>query len=131
MLEKVEKIMLQSKWTHFPGVHAMLLKGYTSPATFKATILLLHRMTPLLNISIVDPTETTDSFPFNVIAILPYMLANYDDPNSLCIAVLCFYTFLFVTRRIQIFLSNHLVFIDRRQRNLLNGVQVNRKTWTI
>ena len=87
MLEKVEKIMFQSKWTHFPGVHAMLLKGCSSPATFKATILLLHQMTPLLNISIIDPTETTDSFPYNVIALLPYMLANYDNPNSLCITV--------------------------------------------
>lgn len=85
--EKIEKVMLQSKWTNFPGVHAMLLKGCTSVSTFKMTMVLLHKMTPFLEYSFIDPSETTDSFPFNVIAMLPYMLASYDDPNPLCIQV--------------------------------------------
>ncbi|XP_015783421.1 protein furry [Tetranychus urticae] len=83
--EKVEKVILQSKWINFPGVHAMLLKGCTSTATYQATIYLLHRLTPFLDLSFVDPSENIDSFPFNVFALLPYMLANYDDPNALCI----------------------------------------------
>lgn len=85
--EKIEKVMLQSKWTNFPGVHAMLLKGCTSVSTYKMTIMLLHKMTSFLEYSFIDPTESTESFPFNVIAMLPYLLANYDDPNPLCIHV--------------------------------------------
>ncbi|RWS16502.1 protein furry-like protein [Dinothrombium tinctorium] len=83
--EKVDKIMMQLKWPHFPGLHALLLKGCTSNATFEPTMRLLHRLTPYLEFPVVDPSESVNSFPFNVMALLPYMLANYDNPNSLCI----------------------------------------------
>ncbi|RWS21464.1 Protein furry-like protein, partial [Leptotrombidium deliense] len=83
--EKVEKIMMQLKWPHFPGIHALLLKGCTSTATYEPTMALLHKLTPLLEFPVVDPSESVNSFPFNVMALLPYMLSNYDNPNSLCI----------------------------------------------
>ncbi|XP_067137576.1 protein furry [Centruroides vittatus] len=82
--EKLEKIQFQMKWSNFPGVHALLLKGCTSPTTFESTIDLLSRLIPLLDIPVIDPSESL-SFPFNVMALLPYFLHNYDDPNVSCV----------------------------------------------
>lgn len=84
-LMQAEKLFHQIKWPHFPGIHALLLKGCTSPLTYEATIALLHRLTPLLDISIIDPSDAANAFPATVMALLPYMLANYDDPSPLCI----------------------------------------------
>lgn len=33
---------------------------------------------------VVDPSQSI-AFPMNVIALLPYMLLNYEDANELCI----------------------------------------------
>lgn len=85
--EKVEKIFSQMKWSQFPGVHSLLLKGCTSPTTYEPTINLLHKLIPLLEIPVIDPSESANSFPHIVMAILPYMLLNYDEPNNLCITV--------------------------------------------
>ena len=82
--EKIEKILIQSKWSNFQGVHTMLLKGVTSTITYEPTIMLLHRLTLHLELCIIDPSESINSFPFNVMALLPYMLVNYNEPNSLC-----------------------------------------------
>ncbi|KAG1696979.1 Protein furry -like [Nymphon striatum] len=82
--EKIEKLQLQLKWNNFPGVHALLLKGCTSPLAYEPTLHLLAKFTPMLDSMIVDPSQAT-AFPINVIALLPYMLQNYDDPNTICI----------------------------------------------
>ncbi|KAJ6218921.1 hypothetical protein RDWZM_004733 [Blomia tropicalis] len=83
--EKIEKIFVHFKWHNFPGVHALLLKGLASGTNYEPTIQLLHKLTPLLKIPVIDPTKSEVSFPFHVMAMLPYMLHNYDDPNALCI----------------------------------------------
>jgi hypothetical protein len=44
----------------------------------------LSEFTPLLDLPVVDPTQNL-AFPMNVVALLPYMLLNYDDANELCI----------------------------------------------
>ena len=36
--DKLEKLQSQLKWPAFPGVHSLLLKGCTNPATHEATI---------------------------------------------------------------------------------------------
>lgn len=82
--EKLEKLQQQLKWSNFPGVQAMLLKGCTSPVTFEPTLHLLAKFTLLSDIPMVDPTQSS-GFPMNVITLLPYMLQNYEDPNVLCI----------------------------------------------
>ncbi|GFY64535.1 protein furry [Trichonephila inaurata madagascariensis] len=82
--EKLEKIQMQIKWSNFPGVHALLLKGCAAPTTFDSTVKILTHFTSLLDIPIVDPSESL-AFPFHVMALLPYLLLNYDDPNTLCI----------------------------------------------
>ncbi|XP_021940399.1 protein furry [Zootermopsis nevadensis] len=82
--DKVEKLQAQLKWTAFPGVHALLLKGCTSPNTYEPVVTLLSQFTPLLDLPVVDPTQSL-AFPMNVVALLPYMLLNYEDANELCI----------------------------------------------
>ncbi len=41
-------------------------------------------MTLLLNYPVIDPSQSL-AFPMNVIAMLPYMVQNYEDANELCI----------------------------------------------
>ncbi|KAK6628770.1 hypothetical protein RUM43_002586 [Polyplax serrata] len=82
--DKVEKLQSQLRWVSFPGVHALLLKGCTSPNTYEAVVPLLSQFTPLLDLPMVDPTQSL-AFPMNVIALLPYMLLNFEDANELCI----------------------------------------------
>ncbi|XP_023347388.1 protein furry [Eurytemora carolleeae] len=82
--EKVEKILSGLKWSQFPGLHSLLLKGCTNPNTYEPTIALLSRMTLQLDFPVVDPGQS-HAFPMNVIALLPYLVMNYEDANDLCI----------------------------------------------
>ncbi|XP_031631503.1 protein furry isoform X3 [Contarinia nasturtii] len=82
--DKVEKLQQQLKWTGYPGVHALLLKGCTHSVTYEQTISLLSQMPPLLCLPVCDPTQSC-AFPMNVIALLPYMLLHYEDANEVCV----------------------------------------------
>ncbi|XP_018335374.1 protein furry-like isoform X2 [Agrilus planipennis] len=82
--DKVEKLQVQLRWSSFPGVHALLLKGCTHPNIYEPVVSLLSQFTPLLDLVVVDPSQSI-AFPMNVIALLPYMLLNYEDANELCI----------------------------------------------
>ncbi|XP_031346669.1 protein furry isoform X1 [Photinus pyralis] len=82
--DKVEKLQTQLRWSSFPGVHALLLKGCTHPNIYEPVVALLSQFTPLLDLVVVDPSQSI-AFPMNVIALLPYMLLNYEDANELCI----------------------------------------------
>ncbi|XP_043493885.1 protein furry isoform X2 [Polistes fuscatus] len=82
--DKVEKLQQQLRWNSFPGVHALLLKGCTSPNTYEPVVTLLSQFTPLLDLPVVDPTQSL-AFPMNVVSLLPYMLLHYEDANELCI----------------------------------------------
>ncbi|XP_072390599.1 protein furry isoform X1 [Diabrotica undecimpunctata] len=82
--DKVEKLQSQLRWNSFPGVHALLLKGCTHPNIYEPVTALLSHFTSLLNFVVVDPSQSI-AFPMNVIALLPYMLLNYEDANELCI----------------------------------------------
>lgn len=92
--DKIEKILFHFKWHNFSGVHSLLLKGLASPGNYEQTISLLHKLTPLLSIPVIDPDKSDTAFPFHVMAMLPYMLHNYDDPNELCTDVSITITFL-------------------------------------
>ena len=82
--EKVEKIQSGLKWAAFPGLHSLLLKGCTNPNTYEPTIALLSRLTLQLEFPVVDPSQSL-AFPMNVIALLPYLVINWEDANDLCI----------------------------------------------
>ncbi|XP_055608943.1 protein furry isoform X4 [Uranotaenia lowii] len=82
--DKVEKLQQQLKWSTYPGVHALLLKGCTHSTTYEPSIAVLSQLAPLLNLPVCDPTQSC-AFPMNVIALLPYMLLHYEDANEICI----------------------------------------------
>jgi len=82
--EKVEKLQAGLKWPSFPGLHSLLLKGCTNANTYEPSIALISRLTLQLDFSVVDPTQSL-AFPMNVIALLPYLVLNYEDANELCI----------------------------------------------
>ena len=83
--EKVEKILAGLKWPNFPGLHSLLLKGCTHPNTYEPTIALISRLTAQLDFTVVDPTQSL-GFPMNFIALLPYLVMNYEEANDLCIS---------------------------------------------
>jgi hypothetical protein len=56
--EKLDKILNQIHWPHFPGVHALLLKGCTNPATAEATWALLSKLTSCINAPVIDVTNS-------------------------------------------------------------------------
>ena len=80
--EKLDKIQQQINWVHFPGVHALLLKGCTSPVTADSTWSLLARLTPCIGSAVIDASECS-GFPMNVIALLPQLVEHYEDPNKM------------------------------------------------
>ncbi|XP_055531189.1 protein furry isoform X3 [Wyeomyia smithii] len=82
--DKVEKLQQQLKWSAYPGMHALLLKGCTHATTYEPSITVLSQLAPLLNLPVCDPTQSC-AFPMNVIALLPYMLLHYEDANEICI----------------------------------------------
>ena len=82
--DKVEKLQSQIKWNNFPGAHNLLLKGCTNPNTYEITVQTLSKFTLLLDFQVVDPSQSL-AFPMNVIALLPYMVQNYEDANEVCI----------------------------------------------
>lgn len=82
--DKVEKLQTQLKWSGYPGVHALLLKGCTHATTYEPSIALLSQLAPILNLPVCDPTQSS-AFAMNCIALLPYMLLHYEDANEICI----------------------------------------------
>lgn len=50
------------------------------------SVTVLDRLTSLIEDSLIDPSESGLAFPFNVMALLPHMLSNYDDPTPLCVS---------------------------------------------
>ena len=76
----------QLKWNNFSGVHAIVLKGCTSSnvSTYEATLSLVSQFTPLLEMALMDP-RMGSAFVVNVMALLPYMVVNYEDATALCI----------------------------------------------
>ncbi|XP_065087337.1 protein furry isoform X3 [Ochlerotatus camptorhynchus] len=82
--DKVEKLQQQLKWSTYPGMHALLLKGCTHSITYEPSIAVLSQLSPLLNLPVCDPSQSC-AFPMNVIALLPYMLLHYEDANEICI----------------------------------------------
>lgn len=76
--EKLEKILQQIHWPHFPGVQALLLKGCTNPQTAEATWCLLSKLTILMNAPVIDPTNC-DGEPLFVMSQLELpSISNYE-----------------------------------------------------
>ncbi|KAL3879804.1 hypothetical protein ACJMK2_032086 [Sinanodonta woodiana] len=81
--ERLEKIQQQIKWTNFPGVQTLLLKGCTSQATYESTWHLLSRLTVCIDSPLIDPTGNL-GFPVNVIVLFPHLVQMYENPTQAC-----------------------------------------------
>lgn len=110
-VDEIEKNLINMNWEHFPGLHSLIIKGCTSAATFEISISLLDQLTPILklpicngclmykstrssctsidnnNSSMTENSNGNNTFPFHVIILLTYLLANYDDPSSFCLNI--------------------------------------------
>ncbi|XP_022832694.1 protein furry isoform X5 [Spodoptera litura] len=78
----------QAHATPSPSLHALLLKGCTHPNTYEPVVGVLVDMIPLLELQVIDPTQSL-AFPMTVVALLPYMLLHYEDANELCVRAAC------------------------------------------
>ncbi|XP_069364966.1 protein furry isoform X2 [Maniola hyperantus] len=79
----------QAHGTHGPSsLHSLLLKGCTHPNTYEPVVSVLVDMIPLLELPVIDPTQSL-AFPMTVVALLPYMLLHYEDANELCVRAAC------------------------------------------
>ncbi|XP_052746628.1 protein furry isoform X1 [Bicyclus anynana] len=75
----------QAHGTHGPSsLHSLLLKGCTHPNTYEPVVNVLVDTIPLLELPVIDPTQSL-AFPMTVVALLPYMLLHYEDANELCV----------------------------------------------
>lgn len=63
-------------------------QGCTHPNTYEPVVGVLSDMIPLLELSVIDPTQSL-AFPMTVVALLPYMLLHYEDANELCVKAAC------------------------------------------
>ncbi|XP_064619246.1 protein furry-like isoform X4 [Lineus longissimus] len=81
--EKLDKVLQQMSWSGFPGLQAMLLKGCSSATTYECTMNMLSKLTHCINAPVIDPSQRL-GFPMHVIALLPYLVINYESPNQLC-----------------------------------------------
>lgn len=79
--DKLDKVLHRLKWTDFPGLQALLLKGVTNAATSEASLHLLAKLTVLLHVSLVDPSQAA-GFALNMLALLPHMLEHFDEPDE-------------------------------------------------
>lgn len=55
--EKLEKLQNQLKWSSFPGLQQLLLKGFTSLSTIDLTLQLLCQLTPVSRVPVVDTSQ--------------------------------------------------------------------------
>ncbi|XP_077984034.1 protein furry homolog-like [Glandiceps talaboti] len=81
--EKIEKVFNELKWDEYPGLQALLLKGFTSPTTSEPTLQLVGKLTLFTSLSVVDPTGVA-GFPMNIIALLPNLAAHFENPDDFC-----------------------------------------------
>nr|AOV18883.1 furry [Lymnaea stagnalis] len=81
--DKLDKVLNQIKWPNFPGVYILLMKGCTSHMAAEATWALLSKIILCVNSPIID-TSGHLGFPLVTIALLPYLVHNYENPSQIC-----------------------------------------------
>lgn len=56
--ERLEKLQAQLAWSGFSGIQQLLLKGFTSQATFDLTLQLFCQLTPVSRVPVVDTSQS-------------------------------------------------------------------------
>jgi hypothetical protein len=82
-IDRMMNILKTIKWHQFPGVQSLVFKGCTSSITFESTMILTSCLTNILTLPFISMNKP--SLAMNVIALLPYMMYNYDNQHVVCI----------------------------------------------
>lgn len=82
-VDRIMHILKTIKWQPFPGVQFLVLKGCTSTVTFESTMALISCLTNILTLPFISTSNS--ALAMNVIALLPYMMYNYDNQHVVCI----------------------------------------------
>lgn len=82
-IDRIVYILKNIKWQQFPGVQSLIFKGCTSTITFESTMNLISCLTNILTLPFISSNKS--SLAMNVIALLPYMMYNYDNQHVVCI----------------------------------------------
>uniref|UniRef100_A0A8C5F4Y0 FRY microtubule binding protein n=1 Tax=Gadus morhua TaxID=8049 RepID=A0A8C5F4Y0_GADMO len=81
--ERLEKLQAQLRWSGFSGLQQLLLKGFTSQATFDQTLQLFCQLTPVSRVPVVDTSQAI-GFPLNVLCLLPHLVQHFGHPSQFC-----------------------------------------------
>ncbi|KAJ3589236.1 hypothetical protein NHX12_010082 [Muraenolepis orangiensis] len=81
--ERLEKLQAQLRWSGFSGLQQLLLKGFTSQATFDLTLQLFCQLTPVSRVPVVDTSQAI-GFPLNVLCLLPHLVQHFGHPSQFC-----------------------------------------------
>ena len=82
-IDRIMHILKTITWQQFPGVQALVFKGCTSTITYESTMILISCLTNILTLPFISMNNS--SLAMNVIALLPYMMYNYDNQHVVCI----------------------------------------------
>jgi len=81
-IDRIMNILKTITWQRFPGVQSLILKGCTSSITFESTMILISSLTNILTLPFISTNKSALSM--NIIALLPYMMYNYDNQQVVC-----------------------------------------------
>ena len=79
---RLDALLRKMNWTDFPGVQKLILKGLTLESTTDYTRQLLTYLSPHSTRAVFDPTQHA-GLPVNIIALLPELVLNFDEPTQL------------------------------------------------
>ncbi|GAB5570835.1 protein furry homolog-like isoform X4 [Prionailurus iriomotensis] len=81
--EKIENVQSKLKWSNFPGLQQLFLKGFTSVSTQEMTVHLLSKLIAVSKHTLVDPSQLS-GFPLNILCLLPHLIQHFDSPTQFC-----------------------------------------------
>ncbi|XP_012495351.1 PREDICTED: protein furry homolog-like [Propithecus coquereli] len=81
--EKIESVQSKLKWSNFPGLQQLFLKGFTSVSTQEMTVHLLGKLVSVSKHALVDPSRLS-GFPLNILCLLPHLIQHFDSPTQFC-----------------------------------------------
>lgn len=81
--EKIENVQSKLKWSNFPGLQQLFLKGFTSVSTQEMTVHLLSQLISVSKHTLVDPSQVS-GFPLNILCLLPHLIQHFDSPTQFC-----------------------------------------------
>lgn len=85
--ERLEKLQGQLAWSGFSGIQQLLLKGFTSQATFDLTLQLFCQLTPVSRVPVVDSSQSIGWLFLSLRILLPQPLTKW-----------CMFLFIFMIR---------------------------------